>query len=565
MIKALFVCPYPHGRAPSQRFRFEQYLDSLEVNYDLHSFWSPEEWPRIYQDGSIKYKVLRTIAGFWRRLLLLGQVRKYDKVFIHREATPIGPPWFEWAVAKLFRKKLIFDFDDAIWLPNSSKANEKLAGKLKFHGKTAWICSWATTVITGNEFLANYARAFCNDVRIIPTTIDTEHHHNPDLYVHDGTKWVKKADVAAGDHESDEELLAASCWPLADDRDRDNLGKEKVKGEDSKHGHKSDEEPLAASRLPLANQRESHHHSKTDKNVSPSVEGVAPTKGGAPYGLPTVAGDGNLEDNQSDTELPTREDQLTAGSLKPAASQQSTKSSNTNKQPEATRDKPEAGTKQPAASQQSTKSSNTKSQPEADSLQPEANPNEIEQTEQTSLNTQYSIPNTTIGWTGSHSTLKQLIPLFPLLEEIHAKSPFRFLLIADIPPDTMPDFVEFRKWKKETEIEDLLEMDIGIMPLYDTDWERGKCGFKALQYQALRIPAIVSSVGVNTEIVVDGRTGYCCESFPLGQATQWKAALSDLLQNPEKREEMGHAARQHVIDNYSVRSQETAFREVLVR
>src|SRR5690606_28969980 len=106
---------------------------------------------------------------------------------------------------------------------------------------------------------------------------------------------------------------------------------------------------------------------------------------------------------------------------------------------------------------------------------------------------------------------------------------FRFLLIADVPPEVMPNFVEFRKWNKETEIADLLEMDIGIMPLYDTDWERGKCGFKALQYMALEIPAVVSGVGVNTEIVVDGVNGFICEAVDVsGGYEKWERDLLEL-------------------------------------
>jgi glycosyltransferase involved in cell wall biosynthesis len=464
MKKVLIICPYPDGKAPSQRFRFEQYLDSEGGNFIQASFWKEDEWPRIYRKGSIQFKVFSTIKGFGRRLRLLFQVRQFDKVFVHREATPIGPPWFEWAVTKLFRKPLIFDFDDAIWLPNSSKANEKLAGKLKFHGKTAKICSWATTVVAGNDFLADYARRYCNDVRIIPTTIDTERHHNPGLYVRIGSKWVKKSEAVAADQKFEAELLAVGRWTLAD-KPIDNI------------------------------------------NVSLSAsEGVDPTAGGDGGGKSIAKGN----------------------------------------------------------DQEFSKSSKNEKQLAAKSQQLTANSNAIDQTNPSSLNTQYSIPNTilTIGWTGTHSTLKQLIPLFPLLDEVHREIPFRFLLIADIPPANMPDFVEFRKWKKETEIEDLLEMDIGVMPLYHTDWERGKCGFKALQYQALGIPAVVSAVGVNTEVVKDGETGFICEPLPFKEGGEWKHNLSKLLESKEMRLSMGGRARLHILQHYSVLSQKSAFADL---
>ena len=118
----------------------------------------------------------------------------------------------------------------------------------------------------------------------------------------------------------------------------------------------------------------------------------------------------------------------------------------------------------------------------------------------------------------------------------------------------MPEFVEFRKWKKETEIADLLEMDIGIMPLYDTDWEWGKCGFKALQYMALEIPAVVSAVGVNSEIVEDGLNGFICEPVieqDILNFAIWEQQLVCLLTNESLRIEMGKNGRINIQKRYS--------------
>src|SRR5690606_9749250 len=139
--------------------------------------------------------------------------------------------------------------------------------------------------------------------------------------------------------------------------------------------------------------------------------------------------------------------------------------------------------------------------------------------------------------------------------KVHKQHPFRFLLIADIAPEIMPDFVEFRKWNKKTEIEDLLEMDIGIMPLYDTDWERGKCGFKALQYMALEIPAVVSAVGVNTEIVEDRVNGFICEPISEtnpDQYPKWERGLLELLKSEELRVQLGESGKRRVEARYSV-------------
>ena len=157
-----------------------------------------------------------------------------------------------------------------------------------------------------------------------------------------------------------------------------------------------------------------------------------------------------------------------------------------------------------------------------------------------------------IGWTGTHSTIRQLTPLFPLLAQLRETQPFSLLIIADKAPDVMPSFATFVPWNKDTEIEDLLHIDVGIMPLYDTDWERGKCGFKALQYMALGIPAVVSAVGVNTDIVQSGVNGFACEAMPVPNAEGWSSALRALMDSHELRASMGAKARKRVDDFYSV-------------
>ncbi len=133
--KILFVCPYPFACAPSQRFRFEQYLDILTKNdfsYTLSPFLDDKTWQILYKNGFKFQKTIGILGGFWRRFLLLFSVFKYDYIFIHREASPIGLPFFEYLTSKILRKKIIFDFDDAIWLANTSE-NNKIVAKLKFH------------------------------------------------------------------------------------------------------------------------------------------------------------------------------------------------------------------------------------------------------------------------------------------------------------------------------------------------------------------------------------------------------------------------------------------------
>jgi len=113
-----FLVPYPLGKAPSQRFRFEQYFPLLKekgIHFKVKSFYSDKTWIILHQEGHVLAKISRIVGSFIIRFFQLFQVLKFDVIFIHREVTPIGPPIYEWMIAKIFRKKIIYDFDDAIW------------------------------------------------------------------------------------------------------------------------------------------------------------------------------------------------------------------------------------------------------------------------------------------------------------------------------------------------------------------------------------------------------------------------------------------------------------------
>lgn len=341
--RILFLVPYPLGEAPSQRFRFEQYFDALRqqgVAFEVQSFLDEATWKILYQPGNTLRKAMGILSGFLRRLRILFRLSNVDLVFIHREAAPLGPPFIEWLIAHVCRKPYIFDFDDAIWLPNTS-ANNALAAGLKWHHKTAAICRWAFKCSCGNDFLADYARNYCNNVVVNPTTIDTTHHHN--------------------------------------------------------------------------------------KAKQPSQQPLA------------------------------------------------------------------------------------------------------------------------IGWTGTHTTMKYLDVLVPVLAELQQTIDFTFIVISNQAPAFQLKSMQFIPWKKETEVDDLLRFHIGIMPLTDDDWSRGKCGFKALQYMSLGIPAIVSPVGVNTKIVDHNLNGFICNT-----PQEWKTALHQLLTNPQLRQSFSEQARSKIQSHYSV-------------
>jgi glycosyltransferase involved in cell wall biosynthesis len=354
-MKILFLTPYPLGQAPSQRFRFEQYLKILEekgFTLSFQSFWDEKAWAILYKSGFFFQKAIGFIKGKARRVAILFQLAKIDFVFIHRECLPIGPPIIEWIIAKILEKKIIYDFDDAIWLPNTSKEN-RLVALVKWHGKVASICRWSYKVSCGNAYLADYARQFNDSVIINPTTIDALTLHNPSLY--------------------------------------------------------------------------------KQKKESLSV---------------------------------------------------------------------------------------------------------------------------TIGWTGTHSTLPYLQFLVPVLEKLGNKfhRNVRLLIIANKKPELKLKFIDFIPWSKQTEVEDLLQMDIGVMPLSDDRWAKGKCGFKALQYMALEIPTIASPVGVNGFIIDHGVNGFLASTHQ-----EWFTVLENLILNHELRKKIGPHGREKVIASYSVTSNSSNF------
>ncbi|PZR40044.1 MAG: group 1 glycosyl transferase, partial [Azospira oryzae] len=183
-MKILFLVPYPLGEAPSQRFRFEQYFKILSnrgISCSTQSFLNSQNWQNMYRNGNLFKKISAVISGFLRRFYVLLEVPGYDFVFIHREAAPIGPPLIEWLIGKVMRKKIIYDFDDAIWASDNGKEGtlEKI---IRWRRKVKNICKWSYKVSCGNEYLCHYARQFNSNVILNPTTIDTQHLHNPVLH-----------------------------------------------------------------------------------------------------------------------------------------------------------------------------------------------------------------------------------------------------------------------------------------------------------------------------------------------------------------------------------------------
>ncbi len=155
----------------------------------------------------------------------------------------------------------------------------------------------------------------------------------------------------------------------------------------------------------------------------------------------------------------------------------------------------------------------------------------------------------TLGWIGTPSTWAYVRPLLPMLRELVDGSKVRFRVVgagraaeADIFPGL--DLID---WSEDGEIGEVQAMDIGIMPLPDEPWARGKSGYKLIQYMACGLPVIASPVGVNSEIVRDGENGILASD-----PGEWRSALARLIADPGLRSRFGHAGRLRSEREYSL-------------
>jgi glycosyltransferase involved in cell wall biosynthesis len=159
-----------------------------------------------------------------------------------------------------------------------------------------------------------------------------------------------------------------------------------------------------------------------------------------------------------------------------------------------------------------------------------------------------------IGWTGSHSTLPYLEELIPVLKNLRNRFDFVLKVICNKQPGFKFPGLVYINWSKQSEIAELNAMDIGIMPLPDTDWSKGKCGFKILQYMALEKPAVASAVGVNTEIIQHAQNGLLCY-----RQSDWSHNLELLLTDKGLRNKLGKNGRVTVEHHYSKSAIATSF------
>ena len=155
----------------------------------------------------------------------------------------------------------------------------------------------------------------------------------------------------------------------------------------------------------------------------------------------------------------------------------------------------------------------------------------------------------TLGWVGSDTTVRYLESLAPALLRLRRRTPYRLVVIAG---DTRPRLAgldyDFVPWSSETEVEVFHQLDVGLYPLEDTPWSRGKCGFKAIQYLACGVPCVASPVGPLKDIVTPGETG-----FHAREESEWVEHCRTLLTDRDMRLRFGRAGRDAVVERYSVR------------
>jgi len=165
-----------------------------------------------------------------------------------------------------------------------------------------------------------------------------------------------------------------------------------------------------------------------------------------------------------------------------------------------------------------------------------------------------------IGWSGSVTTLAHFQGIVPVLQRVKARlsDAVTFKVLGDARYREPTLDVQGQPWRLETEIDDLARIDVGLMPLPDDAWARGKCGLKGLQYMGLGIPTLMSPVGVNADIIRDGESGFLPRTDD-----EWVERLCELVQDGALRRRIGDAGRQVVVDRYSVEAWRGRYLELL--
>lgn len=163
-----------------------------------------------------------------------------------------------------------------------------------------------------------------------------------------------------------------------------------------------------------------------------------------------------------------------------------------------------------------------------------------------------------VGWTGSSTSQTYLEVFAPVLKELMARRDVEIRVISNREPLLPGIPYQWRSWSPETEVEELSQLDIGIMPMPDEEWARGKCALKALQYMAGGIPTICTAIGANCEVIQSGENGLLATT-----SDEWLSQLERLIDDAGLRSRLGIAGRKTVEDRYSMHRSAELFAQVV--
>jgi glycosyltransferase involved in cell wall biosynthesis len=164
-----------------------------------------------------------------------------------------------------------------------------------------------------------------------------------------------------------------------------------------------------------------------------------------------------------------------------------------------------------------------------------------------------------LGWIGTKGNLRYLKKLEPVFETVSRRfSHLRLKIVSNDFYDSAHLPMIKKKWRLEDENEDLISFDVGLMPLDDDLWSRGKCGLKIIQYLSVGVPAVCTPVGINRDIVKDGENGFWATTHE-----EWVDRLSRLIQNRDLRRKMGLKGIETVEREYSLGVVSEKFFQVL--
>lgn len=165
-----------------------------------------------------------------------------------------------------------------------------------------------------------------------------------------------------------------------------------------------------------------------------------------------------------------------------------------------------------------------------------------------------------VGWIGTKTTFeKHLLPCKDWIKELQKQDPDIEFHIVGITDDMdLGKNVQYIQWTENTEVSEILKMDVGIMPLQDSEWEKGKCAYKLIQYAASGIPGVASDVGMNKEVCIDNETGFIAKN-----TTEWIEKIQFLKKDHQKRMQMGQNARKLVEDIFCIQVTAKRWQEIL--